>query len=189
MVVEKRFYSPLRPVSIINIGDSGEALLIRAILENLGAVVTLHLPGTPSDFLLTLADSTSPEHVIICGHGDATGFHFGDYGKGIDVSMLRAGHLPPEAIARHIDLPGRIVVSTACKTGAPTMAAAFLNGGLAAYIAPDGYPRGADVPLFVHHLFYLLFTRNIGLPAAFERAQEIVFENHMFRVFGSFVAA
>lgn len=135
MVVESRFYFPRRPVSVVDIGDAGEALLIRAILENLGAVVTLHLPGTPGDFLLTLADSTSPEHIIICGHGRETGFHFGDYGEDIDVSMLRAGQLPPEAIARHIDLPGRIVISTACKTGAPGMAAAFLGGGLTAYCA------------------------------------------------------
>lgn len=71
MAVDERFCRPRVPVSV---GDSGEALLIRAILENLGAVVTLHLPGVPEDFRLILDRAeAAPRHLVICGHGDEVG--------------------------------------------------------------------------------------------------------------------
>jgi hypothetical protein len=62
--------------------------------------------------------------------------------------------MPPAAIARRINLPGRIVVSTACCTGSDAFGAAFLQGNVAAYIAPNGYPDGADAALFVPLLLH-----------------------------------
>ncbi|MFD0985624.1 hypothetical protein [Methyloligella solikamskensis] len=47
MAVDESFFAPRTPVGIVAVGDQGEALVLRAILENLGAVVSLHLPGTP----------------------------------------------------------------------------------------------------------------------------------------------
>jgi hypothetical protein len=38
-------------VAVIAVGDTGEALLVRSLLEGLGATVVLHLIGTPRDLL------------------------------------------------------------------------------------------------------------------------------------------
>ncbi|WP_426125615.1 hypothetical protein [Pararhizobium sp. PWRC1-1] len=53
-VIDEGFFYPRTPVAIVALGDSGEALLIRAILENLGAAVLLNLPGTPGDAIKCL---------------------------------------------------------------------------------------------------------------------------------------
>lgn len=50
MSVDESFLVPRKPVSIVAIGDQGEALLLRAILENLGAAVSLHLPARRKTF-------------------------------------------------------------------------------------------------------------------------------------------
>jgi len=52
--VDQSFHVPRVPVAVIDCGATGEALLLRGLLENMGAVVTLHQPGTPRDFLLVL---------------------------------------------------------------------------------------------------------------------------------------
>lgn len=46
-MIDQKFLFPRVPVAVVDIGDTHEALLIRATLESLGAFVTLHLPGTP----------------------------------------------------------------------------------------------------------------------------------------------
>lgn len=169
--IDTRFYVPRTPVAVIALGDSGEALLIRALLEHLGAVVTLHLPGTPEDALLILGQgAAAPPYLVLCGHGDDDGFILGDYGPGIDTSALQGQSLPPGSIAARIRLPGCVVVSTACATGSPDFAAAFIQGGVSAYIAPDDYPDGAGAALFLHLLFHHLLVDRTNLVAAWERA-------------------
>jgi len=163
------------------IGDSGEALLIRAVLESPGAFVTLHLAATPKDFLLLLGHGRSaPDYVVICGHGDGGSFAFGDYGDEIDTSALTDGTLLAGAIAARVDLPGKIVVSTACGTGTSALGAAFAAGKVAAYIAPEGDPEGAAAPLFVHHLFYQLLRRKAPLDVALAHARAYDTESSMF---------
>jgi hypothetical protein len=99
----------------------------------MGAVVTMHLPGTPGDFLLTLGQGElAPEFVIICGHGD--GIVFGEYAPGIDTSCLVERTLPARALAGKIELPGRVVLSTACDSGAEDYGRAFLEGGVRAIL-------------------------------------------------------
>jgi hypothetical protein len=76
-------------VAAIDCGATGEALLLRALLESMGAVVTLHQPGTPKDFLLVLGQGKdAPAFLVICGHGDENGLVFGEYAPPI-------GHLLP----------------------------------------------------------------------------------------------
>lgn len=171
MIIDQSFFVPRWPIGVIAIGDSGEALLIRSLLENLGASVTLHLPGTPGDFLTLLGQGRTPyEYVVISGHGDAGGFVFGHYAEMIDVSALTNGRLGPGAIAARIDLPDRIVVSTACETGSAAFGTAFLRGNLAAYVAPSGSPEGCDAVLFVHRFFHLVLKRGLSPRAAAEGA-------------------
>lgn len=171
-MIGRQFYVPRMPVGVVAIGNAGEALLIRALLESLGADVSLYLPGTPADFLMVLQQGVAaPDYLVISGHGDQTGFIFGEFAPEIDDTILQDGRLPAEALAFHVDLPGKVVLSTACETGSDAFGAAFLAGGVDAYIAPAGAPEGADVPLFMHHLLYRLLQQKTSLAAAFDAAR------------------
>jgi hypothetical protein len=181
MAVDEMFQAPRAPVAVVAIGDSGEALLVRSVLESLGAAVTLHLIGAPEDFLRVLAQGESaPRYLVICGHGDEKGFVFGEYADGIDISALSNGSMPPAAIAGRADLPGKIVVSTACYTGTKAFADAFRAGGAAVYVAPDGDPHGADAPLFVHLLFHRILRKGVSPEEAF---REVLQLDDEFRIF------
>jgi hypothetical protein len=172
MVIDERFDVPRAPAAVVAVGDTGEALLVRGILESLGAVVSLHLIGTPQDFLRVIGQGeAAPCYIVICGHGDETGLVFGDYGEGIDTTALERGAMPPTAMAARVDLPGKIVVSTACRTGSSAFGQGFLRGGVAAYIAPSGYPDGAAAALFVHLLFHRILSKGESPALAFARVQ------------------
>lgn len=186
MTIDQRFHVPRTPLAVVAVGDGMEALLIRAILESLGAAVTLHLAGTPQDFLEVLAQGESaPRYIVVSGHGDRGGFLFGDYDRRIDTTMLVEGSLPADAIASRVRLPGKVVISTACETGAEAFGAAFIRGKVAAYVAPSGSPEGAIVPLFLHCLFHQLLQRKAPLDAALRRAQAIDGEARMFVRYGA----
>jgi hypothetical protein len=153
--VDQSFYVPRVPVAVIDCGETGEALLLRGLLENMGAVVALHQPGTPADFLLVLGQGEeAPGFIVICGHGDENGLVFGEYAPDIDTSCLVRRSMPARALAAKVDLPGRVVLGTACGTGSSEFGRAFIAGGVRAYIAPASYPEGAAALLFVHHFFY-----------------------------------
>ncbi len=170
-MIDKSFSWPREPVAIVAIGDSGEALLLRAILESLGAAVLLHLPGTPVDVLKCLAQgSVAPEYVILSGHGDETGFVLGDFVEDIDTSALVKGSLPATNLTNRVNLPGKVVLSTACLTGNEAFAQAFISGGVRAYIAPAEYPDGAAIPLFVHSFFYHILQKQASLEEALKLA-------------------
>jgi len=182
--IDETFFAPRTPVSIAAIGDSGEALLIRSCLESLGAAVTLHLIGTPGDFLKVLNQSRdATRYLVISGHGDEIGFVFGEYHSGIDFSVLTKGSLPATALSGRINLPGTIVISTACDTGSPQMAEAFLKGGAAAYIAPNGYPGGSETALFVHMLFHQIMVETVSASKAVETVRNFHTGLESFRCF------
>lgn len=172
MRIDESFDHPGTSVSVVAVEDGGEALPVRAILESLGAAVTLHLIGTPEDFLRVVGQgAAAPRYMVICGHGDENGLVFGEYGDGVVVSVLDNGSMPPDVIANRANLPDKVVVSTACKTGARPFGRAFLNGGATAYIAPDGYPDGADVGLFVHLLFHQILRQHVSPSVALRNVQ------------------
>lgn len=83
---------PKMTIAVIAIGDATEALAIRAILENLGALVILHLPGTPDAFLSAPDDKTGdPRFVVISGHGTENCLHFGQYAPELKIEGLVDG--------------------------------------------------------------------------------------------------
>jgi len=144
MIVDQEFYRPRPAAAVVVLGDTGEALLVRAVLESLGTAVFLHLIGTPQDFLRVIGQGdAAPRYTVICGHGDQTGLVFGEFGEGIDVTALERGSMPPAALTGRVDLPGKIVLSTACRTGSSAFAEAFLGGGVAAYRSgpSSSFPR------------------------------------------------
>ncbi|PYE39959.1 hypothetical protein DFI02_12037 [Rhizobium sp. PP-F2F-G20b] len=181
MMLDETFFSPRVPVSVVAIGEASEALLIRSLLEGLGATVQLHFIGTPADFLKVISQGDrSPKYLVISAHGDEVGFIFGAYGDDIDLGALHGASMPPKAIADSANLPGVIVVSTACSTGTKPFADAFLRGGVAAYIAAEDYPDGSDVPLFVHLLFHQMLARHQSPDAALMTVQKYDQEFCMF---------
>jgi hypothetical protein len=183
--VDQSFHVPRVPVAVIDCGATGEGLVLRGLLENMGAVVTLHQPGTPGDFLLVLGQGGgAPAFMVICGHGDEHGLIFGDYAPDIDTSCLVQGRLPPRALAGKVDLPGRVVLSTACGTGSPEFGKAFIAGGVRAYIAPASYPDGASALLFLHHFFHDILCRGAEPEAAYLRARSHDEESAMFKLEG-----
>jgi hypothetical protein len=183
MLVDETFYYPRTPVSVVAVGDSGEALLVRSLLENLGATVAMHLIGTPEDFLRVIGQgSAAPSHMVLCCHGNENGIVFGDYAGGIDISGLKAGSMLAQVIAERVELPGKVVVSTGCGTGAAEFGAAFMRGRVAAYIAPDGYP--SDAVLFVHLLFHQLLRKRATPTFANHYAKSCDPELGMFQIFG-----
>ncbi|MBN3786992.1 hypothetical protein [Burkholderia sp. Ac-20353] len=187
-MIDEKFLFPRPPVSVVAVGDSGEALLIRAVLESLGASVSLHLPGTPQDLLLVLGDTTTnSQYLIISGHGNQDGFVMGEYDEGIDVSLLTNGSLPPDALAGNMRLQGRVVVSTACETGTSAFGRAFVDGGASAYIAPRGLPDGADAALFVHRLFHMVLARRMSIRDALRKARTYDDASEMFVGYGDVV--
>lgn len=179
MVVE-RFFCPLQPVSLVAVGDSGEAMTLRLLLENLGAFVSYYPVGTPGDFLSVLASTGAAANLtILSAHGGDGGFHFGEFGPGIDVSMLKDGELGSSAILTAASLSGQIVLSTACGTGTPDMKKAFLSAGACAFVAPKQQPEARDLPLFVHLFAHQLLVKKSHVSEAFEVARAAVAEADM----------
>ncbi|QTK78532.1 hypothetical protein AT6N2_C0666 [Agrobacterium tumefaciens] len=166
-MVDHNFLFPRTAVSIIALGDSGEALLLRAMLESLGASVRLHLPGTPEDILVCLKQGDHPPpYLIISGHGDENGLVVGEFNQDVTRMKLKNGSMPAETLAGNVDLPETVIFSTACCTGSDVFAKTFIEGGAKAYIASPGYPDGAATPLFVHLFFYELLVRKSSLEEA-----------------------
>lgn len=152
--VDTEFFVPLLPVSLVPVSGGGVELT-RAALEALGCVVLTHRIGTPSDFLRVLGQGDhAPRYMVILGHGDENGLVFGEYGGTIDVSMLRGGSLPPEAIQAHVDLPGCTVISYSCVGGTDAMAHAFLAGGAAGYIGCRTEVEAVALTLFLFHFLF-----------------------------------
>lgn len=170
-LIDESFCRARTPVAVIDCGATGEALLVRGLLESMNAVVMLHQPGTPGDFLLLLAEGDrAPKFIVICAHGDENGIILGSFASNIDSSVLVDGILPPTALSGRVNLPGRVVLSTACGTGIDKFAAAFLEGGVSAYIAASEYPEATDVLLFVHHFFHEVLCRGLSPQSACARA-------------------
>ena len=180
--IDTRFYSPRTPIAIVDYGATSEAHALRVLLELMGAVTLLHQPGTPEDLLLILGQGeAAPPYVVLCGHGDQVGLVLGEYAPSIDTTALEGTSMPPPAIAGRIHLPGRTVINTACLAGREEMGRAFLRGGLRAYIAPDDYPEGRDVLLFLLHLFHPLLARGRDwVEEAWERAAAYDEESRMW---------
>jgi hypothetical protein len=166
---------PLVHIAVLPNADL-EAVAVRSVLEALGCEVVIHWIGTPGDFLKVLAQGQSaPSYLLISGHGaDGLGFYLGEYGAHIDTSMLSDEHLPPEAIAPVIDLPGCTVISSACATGTEAMANAFINTArLKTYIACSDYPNGSAMLVWLTHFFFSVITKKLTVRDAFERARMV----------------
>lgn len=169
--IDTQFYAPKTPVAIVDVSGGGMEFT-RATLEELNCIVIRHAIGTPTDFLKVLGQGrNAPRYMIIMGHGTEEGLCFGDYGRDdIDVSMLRDGDMPPEAIGPRLNLPGCTVISYSCYGGSPEMARAFTSGGVAAYIGCRTGPETVAMNLFLFHFLFGARTKGLSDRDAWHRA-------------------
>src|SRR4028119_607052 len=102
--VNTDFFIPQLPVSIVDLPDSGgRSRNLRSLLESVNCVVLTHPMGTPGDFLKVIAQQdTAPRYLIVVGHGNPEGLHFGTYIPAIDTSMLAGEYLPAAVIRQHV---------------------------------------------------------------------------------------
>lgn len=192
--IDEQFYTPRLPISIIALPNSDlEAIAVRAILESLGCVVTIHWIGTPGDFLKVLGQGeNAPRFLLIAGHGDEEkGYYLGEYADFIDTSMLRDHYMPADVIAPIINLPGCTVVSSACAGGVEPMGRAFVNTGqIDAYIGCRVYPNGDDMLIYLANFFHGILRKKLSDHDAWQRAmivtdQQEIYEMSFFRSDGT----
>jgi hypothetical protein len=155
-------------IEIIDIGASSEALLLRSILESLGARVGLIQAGSPSAFLSGLG--ASADYILVCGHGESGGFVMGDFASTVDTTALVNGLMPAAAIAK-LEIAAPSVVSTGCETGHQHFAEAFRQAGALHYMAPRESPEGSVIPLILHSYFYSVLVSGLDSKTALASAQ------------------
>lgn len=192
--IDEQFHAPRLPISIAALPNSAnETQAVRAVLEWLDCVVTIHWIGTPTDFLKVLSQGESaPRYLVISGHGDEEkGYYLGEYAGFIDTSMLRDGYLPAEAIAPVVNLPGCTVLSSACAGGVAAMGRAFVHTGrIAAYIGCHTYPNGSDMLVYLVNFFHGILRKGLSDRDAWRRAmivtdQPEIYEMRFFHPDGS----
>jgi hypothetical protein len=141
-------------LSVIGIGDSGEARLLRDLLEAQGHELRLVLAGKPSDVLAGFGFyDEAADAAVISAHGDGKGIIFPELAPGVDVYDLPGDRLTPHLFRHYLDMAPPLVVSTACDSGTPGFADAFRKAGARAYLAPEGDPEGADIAIWIAVFF------------------------------------
>lgn len=171
-------------ITIIGIGDSGEAQLLRLQLEHLGFAVCLNLPGKPSDFFEAFSFyGTVPDAVITAAHGDDGGIVFPEMAAGVDELVLPHDRITPDLIAARLKHAPALVMSLACASGTKEFAKAFSSAGTKHYIAPVGDPDGQGVPLFISLFFHKLLTQPDNPKQALAATNTMFDTASAFRIF------
>jgi hypothetical protein len=169
-------------VALVALEDIGEALLLRALLENLGADVHLRPIGKPSDFTKAFNSfGSGADLALISAHGDRGGFIFPEMAPGVDTLVPPGDRLDAALLAEHVRSVPAIVVSTACNTGTDAFAQAFRSAGAHTYIAPADYPEGAAVPILLGLAFHRVVAGN-DWPSAVAAANAMFEEGDRFRI-------
>ncbi len=184
--IDEQFHTPRLPVSIVALPNSDlEAQAIRAVLEWLNCVVTIHWVGTPMDFLKVLGQGeTAPRYLLISGHGDEDkGYYFGEYADFIDTSMLRDQYMPAEVIAPVVNLPGCTVISSTCAGGVDAMGRAFTHTGrIGAYFGCREYPNGDDMLVYLVHFFYNILRKKLSDREAWHKAMAAIDQPEIYQI-------
>lgn len=101
-----------------------------------------------------LGGGVNGEYVVLCCHGDDDRILIPELAEEMERFQPFHGSVGPDEIRNITALTASVVVITGCGTGTDTLAAAFLDSGASAYLAPVGAPFGyASIfaPLFVFY--------------------------------------
>lgn len=168
--VEERFFVPQTTTSIISMPDCGSrSHNLRSLLEMCNCSVHLHMIGTPGDFLAVIGQRYAPRFLFIVGHGTPDGLWFGNYGAGIDTSMLVDECLPPEMIGQHLCLPDCNVIGDYCHSGTDRMMRAFKQSPVRSYLG-FAYAPSAELNLFLVNFIFRVANRGMAQPVAISEA-------------------
>jgi hypothetical protein len=176
-------------VDIAMIGSDGEALALRAGLEQLGVEVRLIPIATPDDLidLVSSDPSDRPPALILSCHGDDRGILMPGLDTEISAGWRFRGPFTPKLALEHVRLSRcEIVLSTGCATGSEDMGTAFVARSAEIYIAPPGYPRGnaafmTALVFFYHHLAGVIIDPREQLDCA--HAHLDLFPQDRFKLF------
>ena len=169
--IDTEFFGPKIPVGIACVHDPANAQILRHVIEGFWTVTHYYAIGCPADFLKVIAqDESAPPYLVISGHGGEHGILFGEYIDTIDTSSLIGEDMPASSIAKHVKLPGSVIVNTTCDGGSVEMARAFLAGGAQGYIGTDPAPLAIEHPLFVAHFFHSISRKKLSALDAWQRA-------------------
>ncbi|WP_404400184.1 hypothetical protein [Pelagibacterium halotolerans] len=173
----------IHSAAIIAIEPNEEALLLRAHFEHLGLDVRMWRLGKPSDLFRALDNKiNSVDLALLCGHGDERGFIFPELAPDIDWVKLANNRLTAQDLDRAVESVPPTIISTACGTGTSAIANAFAKAGAERFIAPDGYPNGADIPLGITALVHGVVRAQLSWKQAIARANSLVGADSQFRL-------
>lgn len=168
-------------IDLIEIEGDGA---LRTALESLDARVNRFPIGQQQHWLQVLQRSKLAPYLVVNAHGGERGFHVPELSPNLLQVQPFVGPIGPEEIRACGRVEGVVIVSLACMSGSPEMAAAWLEMGAATYIAPDGYPEAADALLFALVLFWQILIRHARLEEAFAAANAIGGDAELFRLYG-----
>jgi hypothetical protein len=162
--IEKQYYLPRFTVGVINYGQEFIGSALRTVAESVSCATRHYYPGTPKDFLMTIASTDHEEMTLISGHGTMKGMCFCEkYSRSdIDASMLlEGGYMPAAVIAEHLKIRDTIIFGAFCHSGTDEMILAYArNGNL--YI-------GKRAPLLSHTCFMPVFLSKFLFGLVFQK--------------------
>ena len=161
------------PLSLVAVSYGGlEAVALRSVLECFNYRVEVHWVGSRPQLLQILRGNVPTfRYVVISCHGED---------EGILVPFERP--VPAVELGCVVNMPGHVVVNLGCRTGTDALAAAFLDGGCDAYVAPTGDVTANAALLFAIHLFYFLAGER-PLTAAVQESRSHDAECALFKLF------
>jgi hypothetical protein len=156
------------------------------MIEGLGGEVRLLRPGAPSAIFEPWDCFGAPADVaVLCCHGDESGIIFAEMADGADVLVLPDNRIAPSLLAEKLKGVPPVVVSTGCDTGHRAYADAFFASGARIYVAPNGYPDGASVPVLLQLALYRVIHAKASWPAAIKAANSFFTLENGFTAFSS----
>ena len=178
---------PTQRILIVAIEDDGEAHALREVAERFSATVDFVGIGETRDVIETLNASPGLALVVLCSHGKDGAMLMPELEESLASQQPFQGPLTPDHVRRHLKLRGCRLLCTGCSTGVAEMGAAFLDAGCEWFVAPDGYPDGAETFMFTTRFLYLLLHRGMNVGDAVEMARRDDNDRGVFRLYGGSV--
>lgn len=164
-------------VTIVCIGDAGEAIALRSLLESMSHEVRLIRVGTPADVAPALIRASEHDVVILSAHAGRKGLYMGAFGAGVDVSMMDGDWLPMAAVFKGVQFrEDAVLISTGGAARESGLVQAMFQAG-GHLIAPNGDPDGRVI---VPWIGACLLQTEAGLAEAVTRANALVAPENRF---------
>ena len=164
-------------VTIVCVGDAGEAIALRSLLESMSHDVRLIRVGAPTDVAPALRRASSHDVVILSAHAGPRGLYLGPFGAEVDVSMMNGDWLPMATAFDGVQFrEDAVLISTACAARESGLVQSMFQAG-GHLIAPNGHPDGT---IIVPWIGACLLQTDAGLAEAVTRANALVTPDNRF---------